>query len=79
MTDDGGVYAVGPCCLCAREFLFNPELVPSIPVDDAGRITPEGMPRPLCHCCVIDINEFREFMGADPIYVLPGAYEVGAP
>lgn len=71
----GGYFATGPCCLCRVVFVFNPELVPSIPVDGEGRVTPDGVKRPLCRECVDKINAFRESQGERPVAILAGAYE----
>jgi hypothetical protein len=69
-------FATGPCCLCGDVFSFNPELVPSIPVDEDGRITPEGVKRPICAECVGLINGLRTEFAQPLIRVAPGAYGV---
>jgi len=71
----GAYFATGPCVFCGRVFTFDPERVPSIPVDERGNVTLSGVKHPLCADCMTKINEFREFMGAQPIHVLAGAYE----
>jgi hypothetical protein len=73
---EGGYFAAGPCAICRTVFVFNPELVPSIPVDERGRIVETGIKRPVCAECIAKFNELRAEVGAAPIEILPGAYDV---
>lgn len=71
----GGYFATRPCCMCNTLFVFNPDKVPSIPVDAEGNVNPDGVKRPICEECMNKINTFRASMGEEPIYVFPGAYQ----
>ena len=78
----GAYFATGPCCFCDAIFTFDPELVPSIPVDergaiavdDAGAFKPTTFKRPICEQCMTKINRLREQHEMPAIAVLDGAY-----
>jgi hypothetical protein len=59
--------AISPCWSCGQVFSYNPDLVPSIPID--------GVRQPICGKCVERANPRRIENGLEPIEVLPGAYE----
>jgi len=63
-----GTFALGPCWACGNLFAFNPELVPSIVVDEVRQ--------PLCLDCVGRANALRREQGQPVIVPLPGAYGV---
>ncbi|MBO0729903.1 MAG: hypothetical protein J2P57_11640 [Acidimicrobiaceae bacterium] len=80
-----GYLAIGPCWSCRRPFEFNPELVPSVPIDPETGQPPDVDPRPggyeravrqpLCRECVDLINRQRRQRGGPEMEILPGAYE----
>lgn len=59
--------AMGDCYGCKKVFSFNPDLVPSIPIN--------GVREPICQDCVNTANPRRIANGLQPIVVLPGAYD----
>jgi hypothetical protein len=63
----GWMFCTGQCVNCHKIFSFNPDLVPSTPVN--------GHKEPICRECVEWANPLRKARGLDPIPVLPGAYE----
>lgn len=63
----GYVIMHGECIACRQLFGFNPNLVPSIPIN--------GVRQPICRTCVDIANPRRIENGLPPIDVLPGAYE----
>lgn len=63
----GFMFCLGTCYGCKRPFSFNPDLVPSIPI--------EGVKEPICQDCVNIANPRRRENGLAEIMVLPGAYE----
>jgi hypothetical protein len=70
-------FVSAPCCFCGQLFGFDPERVPSIPVDTAtGKVTPEGTKLPVCGDCMAKVNRLRAAHELEPIPVLDGAYEV---
>jgi hypothetical protein len=79
---DAHLIALGRCWLCGRSFTFNPDRVPSVPIDPTTGVPPDvggtdladAVRQPLCSTCVGIVNERRKATGQDPIYVLPGAY-----
>jgi hypothetical protein len=71
----GAFFAAGPCAFCRRIFAFNPERVPSLPVDAEGRVVPDGIRHPICGPCMDKVNAFRAECGAEPVPILPGAYD----
>jgi len=80
----GAYFAAGPCAFCQRVFGFNPERVPSIPINAfriaeivtaGGEPPPPGEQVPVCGECMAKINRLRVEEGFDPILILPGAYE----
>lgn len=84
--DDDGAYlfAFGRCWSCRRVFTFDPDRVPSIPIDPATNLPSDlgGDPaavvrQPICRDCVDLSNDRRNRDGLDPIVVLPGAYGPG--
>jgi hypothetical protein len=73
----GLMFAFAPCFGCGTVFGFNPDLVPSIPIDDAGQVAADGVRQPVCAACVEAANPLRVANGLPPIVTLPGAYEPG--
>ena len=63
----GYMVAISACFGCGRPFSYNPDLVPSIPI--------EGVRQPICLNCVKIANPRRIENGLEPIEVPPGAYE----
>jgi len=73
--------AVSSCWSCGRRFCFDPDRVPSIPIDpETGRTSDMGgdparcVRQPVCATCVEIANENRRAAGRPLIHVLPGAY-----
>ena len=75
--------AFAPCYACGRLFPFDPELVPSIPVDlvnrlpaDVGEHGPGAIFQrlPVCRDCIGRANENRRATGRPLIEVAPNAY-----
>lgn len=62
----GYMMAIGACYGCGQPFGFNPDLVPSIPIN--------GVKQPICAGCVTIANPRRVANGLEPIVPLPGAY-----
>jgi hypothetical protein len=70
MSDGPGVMsAMGPCLACGQLFMFDPELVPSLPWPQ-----PDGPNQPICKSCITLANTERPARGLPPIVPLPGAY-----
>lgn len=76
-----GLFAFGPCWSCGVSFVFDPDLVPSIPIDPATSLPPDlgGDPenvvkQPVCRECVATANGNRIRDGLQPIVIIPGAY-----
>jgi len=63
----GFVSCMAPCYGCHRPFSFNPNLVPSIRINDVRQ--------PICQDCVEQANPLRERNGLPKIEILPGAYD----
>lgn len=63
----GYIFAMSRCFGCDAVFQYNPDLVPSIPVN--------GERQPVCGRCVERVNPMRIENGLPPIVPLPGAYE----
>lgn len=77
----GYVFAFGSCWSCGRPFTFDPDRVPSIPVDSVTHLPPDlggdatrAQREPICERCIERANVKRKANGLDPIVVLPGAY-----
>lgn len=73
---------LGTCWSCQRPFTFNPDLVPSIPVDPVKNLPPDlggdvsrAVKQPICEHCVNRANLARRQNGMPEIEILPGAYE----
>jgi hypothetical protein len=76
--------AYGNCWSCGRGFSFDPDLVPSVPIDPQTRKPPDVDPieggyeravkQPICEQCIEMANEKRVADGREPIVVLPGAW-----
>lgn len=63
----GYMSAMAPCFGCGEVFSFNPDRVPSIPID--------GVRQPVCQACIDRANPRRVANGLPPIVPLPGAYD----
>lgn len=81
MNAEGVLFAFGRCWSCGRSFTFDPDRVPSIPIDpvtnrpsDMGGIPERVVKQPICRGCVEAANENRRREGRPLIVVLPGAY-----
>jgi hypothetical protein len=75
------MFALGPCWACKRTFTFDPDRVPSIPIDpvtnrpsDLGGDPARVVREPICSTCVEIANEISRKAGRPEIQVLPGAY-----
>lgn len=82
MNDEPRLFAFGRCWSCGRSFTFDPDLVPSIPIDpstnlpsDIGGTDPaDAIRQPICADCVSLANADRTANGRPLIDVLEGAY-----
>jgi hypothetical protein len=86
--DEGRLVAIGECWSCHRLFAFDPDLVPSVPIDPLTNRPPDMDPpdgdraasaarairRPVCRACIRKANALSAAEGRPPIVVLPGAY-----
>jgi hypothetical protein len=71
----GTTIAMGICWSCGRAFGFNPDWVPSIPIDPmSNEPAIGGERRPLCELCVTAANERRVQNGGQPWSIHPEAY-----
>lgn len=66
----GQAFALGPCLVCGQPFTFDPETVPSVPIDPVTGLPPDlgGDPararrQPLCPPCVTKANKERKARG----------------
>jgi hypothetical protein len=69
--------AVGPCWACRRTFGYDPDLVPSVPIDPhngkppdigshdgtPGQVRARSIRQPLCPECVATVNDERAARG----------------
>lgn len=62
----GYFIAFGPCIACSKPFGFNPNLVPSVRINNVRQ--------PICKDCVDQANVLRAANHVELIQVLPGAY-----
>jgi hypothetical protein len=81
VIDHAHLFAFGPCWSCGLRFTFDPDLVPSIPIDpltnrpsDMGGDPDLVVRQPICGSCVEAANVNRRRDGRPLIVVLPGAY-----
>lgn len=77
----GYMFAMGQCWSCKRTFTFDPDRVPSIPIDpetnrppDLGGDAVRAEREPVCQDCVSRANARSRAAGRPLIQVLPGAY-----
>lgn len=76
MVDEPGYFAMSPCWSCGRVFTFNPNLVPSIPIDlDTGKVAAGGVRQPICRACAELANRYRAEHGLPLWSVSDAAYE----
>lgn len=67
--------AVGACWSCGQPFGFDPDAVPSIPIDpdtnlppDIGDTDPErAVKQPICPVCIDEANRQRALVDLPPI------------
>lgn len=76
----GYVSGVGFCGICGQVFTFNPERVPTFPIDlsrppGLTRLSTEGSAEPVCHPCFDLTNELRKESGLEPNVHLSGAWD----
>lgn len=78
----GFVWALGRCWSCGALFGFDPDRVPSVPIDPATNTPPDmggdaarAVRQPVCAACIERANDKRRASGEPLIMVLPGAYE----
>ena len=79
---ESSLIALGHCWACKRPLAFDPDRVPSVPIDpetdsppDLGGDASRAVLQPICADCVELANEARARRGrTDMIVVLPGAY-----
>lgn len=63
VSEQGGMFAFGPCCVCRKHFVFNAARVP----------TSNG--RPICLDCITEINARRRRLGMPEWEVYPDSYD----
>lgn len=63
----GEMMAYGPCWSCRRNFMFDPEWVPSIPIDPEVNLPPDlggdaarAVRQPVCPSCMEMADRRRE-------------------
>ena len=71
----GFMIATSECIGCGGLFSYNPELVPSIRLNENREPDPNGKREPICRNCVERVNPVRVSRGLKPIEIVPGAYE----
>ena len=64
----GYAFMLGKCMVCERSFYFNPVRVPSF--RDS-----EGVRQPVCHTCILQVNDKRVELGLDAFVIPVDAYE----
>jgi hypothetical protein len=70
------MFVMGPCYTCGALMTYNPDHVPSIPIDPAtGQSAPGGVRQAVCAACVRRANPERVKNGLPEIVVHPDAYE----
>jgi hypothetical protein len=69
MSEQGFMWAMGPCLACGQVFAFDPERVPSLRWPQ-----PDGPREPVCSSCMARANARRKAAGLPPHPILPGAY-----
>lgn len=68
---EGHMLALGPCFTCKQLFEFDPETVPSVPIDPTTGVPPDiggtdpanAVNQPVCPPCVQDITVKRKAAG----------------
>lgn len=70
----GAFFALGPCWTCKQLFQYDPDTVPSVPIDPVTGLAPDlgGDPdrarrEPICPACVARINPQRAARGLPPL------------
>lgn len=63
----GYMFIVGPCYNCRQLMTYNPNTVPSLPVD--------GVRQAICAACIARVNPERIKNGLAPIVIAADAYE----
>ena len=58
---------MGPCYCCKALMSYNPNTVPSLPVD--------GVRQAICRACIEQANPKRIANGLEPVVISPDAYE----
>lgn len=79
---EGVLIALGRCWACKRSLVFDPDRVPSVPIDpetntppDLGGDASRSVLQPVCRECCELANADRIRRGRhDLIVILPGAY-----
>lgn len=71
---DGYMFAFGPCWACKQLFGFDPDAVPSIPIDpvtgrppDLGGDPERAVRQPICPACIDEANRQRALVDLPPI------------
>ena len=75
MTDRPHHIALGSCFACERAFAFNPQRVPSIPIDADGNVARDGDRKPICRDCAEYANRYRKQHGLPLWDTSDAAYE----
>lgn len=63
----GYMTIIGPCYCCKHLMTYNPNTVPSLPVD--------GVRQAICAGCIARANPKRIANGLEPIVIAADAYE----
>jgi hypothetical protein len=78
---EGHLIAMGPCWSCGTLFTFDPDLVPSLPIDpetsrppDLGGDPARAISQPICQDCIAKANANRSQAGRPLIHIPEGAY-----
>ena len=85
---EGGFIAFAHCWSCSFGFTFDPDLVPSIPIDPQTNLpldiepSPDGLEaararavkQPICASCMAASNAKRRREGREEIHIFRGAY-----
>ena len=58
---------MGPCFCCKQPMSYNPNTVPSIPID--------GVRQAICRACIEQANPKRIENGLPPVVIASDAYE----
>lgn len=61
------VMVMSPCYGCKKDFMYNPQYVPSLTID--------GVREPFCQSCIDKANVVRRQKSLEPLVPHPQAYQ----